>query len=99
MPRNFIRRIEVMYPVEAPELRARLLNEILATQLADNVKAHRLTEDGTYARVATEGAPVRSQMVLLEAARRAAQSRAIEPMIRHAAAPDVGQPILAAAVV
>jgi len=100
MPRNFIRRIEVMFPVEAPELRARLLNEILATQLADNVKAHRLSEDGTYLRVATEGPPVRSQVVLLEAARRAAQSRIIEPMIRHAAAPDVGgQPILAAAAV
>ncbi len=33
MPRNFIRRIEVMFPVEAPELRARLLDEVLGTAL------------------------------------------------------------------
>jgi polyphosphate kinase len=101
MPRNFIRRIEVMFPVEAPELRARLLGEVLGTQLQDNVKAHRLTESGTYARVvaAAGETPVRSQIVLLEAAKRAAQARPIaEPVIRHAAAPDVaGDPIRAAA--
>jgi len=51
-------------------------------------------------RVPTGDVPVRSQMVLLEAARRAAQTRVIEPVIRHAAAPDVGgPPILAAAAV
>jgi len=94
MPRNFIRRIEVMFPVEAPELRARMLNEVLATHLQDNVKAHRLTEDGSYVRVVSGDAPVRSQMVLMEAARRAAQTRVIEPLIRHAAAPE---PIRAAA--
>jgi polyphosphate kinase len=98
MPRNFIRRIEAMFPVEAPELRARLLNEVLGTALQDNVKAHRLTADGSYVRVPTTDPPVRSQMVLLEAARRAAQIRVVEPVIRHAAAPDVVESIRAAAV-
>jgi polyphosphate kinase len=89
MPRNFIRRIEVMFPVEAPELRARLLTEILGTQLQDNVKAHRLSASGGYARVTIgEAPPVRSQMVLLEAAKRGAQARPIEAVIRHAAAPE-----------
>jgi polyphosphate kinase len=91
MPRNFIRRIEVMFPVESPELRARLLNEVLATPLQDNVKAHRLTEDGSYVRVPVPPgeAAVRSQMVLLEAARRAAQPRSAEPVLRHVVAPPV----------
>ena len=88
-----------MFPVEAPELRARLLNEVLGTALQDNVKAHRLTADGSYVRVPTTDPPVRSQMVLLEAARRAAQIRVVEPVIRHAAAPDVVESIRAAAVV
>jgi polyphosphate kinase len=98
MPRNFIRRIEAMFPVEAPELRARLLNEVLGTALQDNVKAHRLTADGSYVRVPTTDPPVRSQMVLLEAARRTAQIRVVEPVIRHAAAPDVVESIRAAAI-
>jgi hypothetical protein len=38
-------------------------------------------------------------VVLLEAARRTAQIRVVEPVIRHAAAPDVGDSIRAAAVV
>jgi polyphosphate kinase len=100
MPRNFIRRIEAMFPVEAPELRARLLNEVLGTALQDNVKAHRLTADGSYVRVPTTEPPVRSQVVLMEAARRAAQIRVVEPVIRHAAAPDVaGDSLRAVAVV
>ena len=89
MPRNFIRRIEVMFPVEAPELRARLLNEVLGTQLQDNVKAHRLTEDGSYVRIASGETAVRSQAVLLEAARRAAIPRVVESVIRHVVAPPV----------
>jgi polyphosphate kinase len=97
MPRNFIRRIEVMFPVESPELRARLLGEVLGTQLQDNVKAHRLLENGTYVRVPAGEIAVRSQMVLQEAAKRTALPRAIEPVIRHAAAPDVGESIRAVA--
>jgi polyphosphate kinase len=99
MPRNFIRRIEVLFPVEAPELRARLLNEVLGTALQDNVKAHRLSSDGSYVRVPTTEPPVRSQVVLLEAARRSAQIRVVDPVIRHAAAPDVVEPLRAAALV
>src|SRR5919106_952020 len=39
MPRNFVRRVEVMFPIEDPKLRARIVNEVLATVLADTVKA------------------------------------------------------------
>ncbi|MBN8612254.1 MAG: polyphosphate kinase 1 [Deltaproteobacteria bacterium] len=51
MPRNFHRRVEVLFPIENPALRARIVDEVLAVELADDVKAHVLNGDGTYARV------------------------------------------------
>lgn len=89
MPRNFVRRIETMFPVEDPALRQRLLDEVLGVALRDNVKARRLQRDGTYVLVGQDGAPVRSQMVLLELARRVVDPKPIESLIRHAAAPEM----------
>ncbi len=76
MPRNFVRRVEVMFPIDDETLRARILNEILATQLADNVKARRLCSDGTYQRVApAKDAPlVRSQEHFVRLASRSAHA-------------------------
>src|SRR5262249_7806505 len=51
MDRNLIRRVEVVFPVEQPDLKNRLINEILATSRADNVKARQLLPDGSYRRV------------------------------------------------
>lgn len=51
MPRNFYRRVEVMFPVEAPDLRERILGEILPAYLRDNVKARIVLPDGTHRRV------------------------------------------------
>ena len=51
MPRNFNRRVEILFPVEDLALRARLKDELLATMLNDNVKARRLRSDGSYERV------------------------------------------------
>ncbi len=48
MPRNLFRRIEVVFPVEDGNLRERLIREILAVTLADNVKARFLGADGAY---------------------------------------------------
>jgi polyphosphate kinase len=50
MPRNFFRRIELVFPIEDGVLRDRLKREILDVQLADNVKARLLQPDGTYVR-------------------------------------------------
>ena len=50
MPRNFFRRIEVMFPVEDKALKARIVDEILPIVLADNVKARKLRADGSYER-------------------------------------------------
>ncbi len=50
MPRNFFRRIEIVFPIEEPALRDRLITQILALQLADKAKASILTADGSYTR-------------------------------------------------
>ena len=49
MPRNLDRRVEILFPVEDEKLKERLLH-ILDVQLNDNVKAHFLQPDGTYAK-------------------------------------------------
>ncbi|HUP49180.1 MAG TPA: polyphosphate kinase 1, partial [Thermoanaerobaculia bacterium] len=69
MPRNFFRRIEVTWPVVADKLRARLEEQILATSLADNVKAWKLHADGTWRRKVRSDTPVRSQERFIETAR------------------------------
>jgi polyphosphate kinase len=62
MPRNFHRRVEVMVPIEAPELKQRILSEIIPTYLRDNVRARVLLADGSYARAGNDGqVPHRSQ--------------------------------------
>ncbi len=50
MPRNFYRRVEVMFPVVAAELKDRILHEIVPAYLLDNVKARILQPDGSYVR-------------------------------------------------
>ncbi len=54
MPRNLERRVEIMFPIERPELQRRLM-DILKMQLADTEKAHVLTADGTYEKVEKRG--------------------------------------------
>jgi polyphosphate kinase len=75
MPRNFFRRIEVMFPVEDARLKARLTQELLPVILGDNTKARRLRADGTYVRVApAEGQEtIRSQSVFQTLARESAR--------------------------
>jgi polyphosphate kinase len=67
MPRNFYRRVEVMFPIEAPELKDRILHEIVPAYLLDNVKARLLQADGAYIRVqpAPGDPPYRCQERLL----------------------------------
>ncbi len=54
MPRNLERRVEIMFPIEKPELREKLMH-ILSAQLRDTVKAHILKPDGTYEKVDKRG--------------------------------------------
>jgi polyphosphate kinase len=71
MPRNFFRRIEVVFPVEDGNLRERLRGEILETLLQDNVKARFLRRDGAHSRQkARRGAAARrSQSEFVQIAR------------------------------
>jgi polyphosphate kinase len=79
MPRNFVRRVEVMFPIADDTLRKRVLDEIVAIQLADNVKARRLLSDGSYQRVLPDkdAALRRSQERFIALARKRAQDNAV----------------------
>jgi len=50
MPRNLHERVEVLFPLKNPLLRDRVVHEVLAAYLADNVKARFLQRDGRYLR-------------------------------------------------
>lgn len=68
MPRNLDRRVETMYPIEDETIKRRVLDEILAMQMLDNVKVRELQPDGTYKRLSPKGreTPLHSQMWFLE---------------------------------
>jgi polyphosphate kinase len=48
MERNFDRRVEVIAPIESPQLKEHLIDEVLASYLRDTVNSRRLQHDGTY---------------------------------------------------
>ena len=72
MPRNLDRRIELLFPVEHPGCRRKVL-DVLDAMFQDNVKARRLQSDGTYKRprLSRGEDPFRVQVQLYEQARRA----------------------------
>lgn len=82
MDRNLSRRVEVAFPIENPELKNRLIHEILAICLADNAKARELLPDGTYRRVTpvADHPAMRSQERFLELAVQNAQRLPHEPV-------------------
>jgi polyphosphate kinase len=92
MPRNFFRRIEVMFPIEDPRLKARVVETILPILLADNVKARLQQADGSYQRVprGADEPAVRAQVALQGQARESAREvgetphRLFVPIVRLA---------------
>ena len=66
MPRNINRRVETLFPLSDPALVEHVKTTILATYLADTVKARRMQTDGTYVRVKPQGEPFNAQSWLLE---------------------------------
>lgn len=85
MPRNFYRRVELAFPVEAPELRARIANDVLPAFLSDCVKARELQPDGRYRRLkpAAGAKPKQAQLHFRDAARKEAKLL-VETPSRHA---------------
>lgn len=87
MPRNLDRRIELLFPVEAPEARRKVLKALDAA-FRDTVKGRALQKDGSHRRVRTPKGdePYRSQVELYKEARRAVEraragtSVALEPL-------------------
>jgi len=76
MPRNLDRRVELMFPVEAPECRRRVL-EALDALFRDNTKGRRLHPDGVW-RIPPRPAadpPLTAQLTLYESARKAWERR------------------------
>ncbi len=70
MTRNFFRRVEVLFPVYDPELRKRIIDDIVPTYLRDNDDARVLQPDGNYVPPARpEGTPAFSaQRYFMESA-------------------------------
>jgi polyphosphate kinase len=78
MPRNFRRRVELMFPVLDPTLKKRCTEEILATMCADTAKSWKLESDGRYVRVSDGTDSFRSQQRFMDLAReRARESETI----------------------
>jgi polyphosphate kinase len=71
MDRNLSRRVEVVFPIDPPELKKRVINDILEVSLADTAKARELQADGSYRRRRPRDGekPVRSQETFMEQAR------------------------------
>ncbi|MDP6037369.1 MAG: polyphosphate kinase 1, partial [Candidatus Latescibacteria bacterium] len=53
MPRNLRRRVEILCPIEDPDLIARVRSELLSICMADNVKTREILPDGTDRRIET----------------------------------------------
>ncbi|NPV55784.1 MAG: polyphosphate kinase 1 [Anaerolineae bacterium] len=51
MPRNLDRRVEVLFPVEDPNLAQHVHSKILRVYLSDNVKSRLMQPDGAYERI------------------------------------------------
>jgi polyphosphate kinase len=64
MPRNFYRRVEIAFPIDAPDLRDEMLNDILPSLLNDQVKARELQPNGSYVRLRPAEGAARSQAQL-----------------------------------
>ena len=54
MPRNLDKRVEILFPVEDPELKEEV-RHILAIQLNDTMKARELTKENVYERIDRRG--------------------------------------------
>jgi polyphosphate kinase len=73
MVRNFFRRVETCFPIEQPELRQRIIED-LDYYLRDNCQAWTLKSDGTYQKLEPGASePFSAQVALLEKYSRVAE--------------------------
>jgi polyphosphate kinase len=70
MPRNLNDRVEVLFPVQDPQMLRMVRDDILTTYLKDNLKARLMLADGTSVRLKPEGRPeISAQETFLNMAR------------------------------
>jgi polyphosphate kinase len=77
MPRNFFRRVEVLFPIVDPKLRRWVTEELLPTELRDTANTHLLQPNGSYvpaARRSGGGAFSAHAHFMVEAGRRAREA-------------------------
>lgn len=87
MARNFYRRIEVVYPIDDPELRTRLINDVLGTYLRDTRHAKLLRANGSYnsAASAKNDDPFSSQQYFIRQAEKTTENEDQQYMEKMAA--------------
>ena len=70
MSRNLDRRVETLFPILDPTLRAAIVSGIIEPHLSDTARARKLDPDGSYRRVdpANGADPVDSQLAMLNGA-------------------------------
>lgn len=92
MPRNFIRRVEALFPVESAELRDWVLRELLPMELRDNENARILHANGAYLpapRRANEPGFSTQAYFVAAAYQRANQARTLEAPRKPSTRPKV----------
>jgi polyphosphate kinase len=72
MPRNFRRRVEVMFPIVDAALKTRMVTEVLQTMREDTAKSWELRDTGHYERASERGG-LRSQQRFIDMARERAR--------------------------
>ena len=75
MPRNLDRRIELLFPVESPPLKKRLIG-MLEIMFADSAKGRRLQPDGRYTRSPVADRQAEAQAIFMQLAEAAARKLA-----------------------
>jgi len=68
MPRNFFARLETCFPIDSPDLKARILEESFDLYMSDNTGAWELQPDGCYTRIKRHpnAKPRNAQQALIE---------------------------------
>tara|TARA_B100001248_G_scaffold262738_1_gene262090 strand:- start:6347 stop:8482 length:2136 start_codon:yes stop_codon:yes gene_type:complete len=89
MPRNFFRRIEVLFPIKDAKLRAKIVDEVLPALLQDTQHAKALKPDGSYKKISpVKGGLVSAQDAFIEEAE-AAEVRQKQVVVKDSGEPDL----------
>ena len=86
MPRNIDQRVEVLFPLDDPDMVRRIRDQVLAIYLADNVKSRRMLPSGAYVEKAS-AARERSASTPRNGCWRSAADRPPRPRASPGAAP------------